>query len=620
MGPYRFKKDEKKVSVSENMYKGLPVSEGIALGKADIYISELAEIIPYRLKSGEAEQEIVRYREALNEVKQQLDESEQRIRRDIGDEEAEIIKSHMMIVDDPFFQEDVPRMVKEENLNAEFIILRGIRTFMEKFKTIEDEYLRERGKDIEDIGKRVIHRLLQLDTRKVLFNKRGVVFAHELTPSDTIHFDPRKIKGMVTEVGGETSHAAILARSMGVPTVVGVENILRRVRTNDRVIVDGNLGLVFINPKPSVVKEYKKIQEDYAAYRKELEKISILPSLTRDNIPFHLYSNIVKAPDVGVAIKYGAEGVGLFRTELPFLLSERLLTEDEQFSIYRTVAETLKEKEATIRTLDLGGDKFLPFQKIKREVNPFLGWRSIRISLEEVDVFKVQLRALLRASAYGKIRILYPMISSLEELRAVNQIFAEVKHEMWLRGVPYDKDIKTGVMIEVPSAAILIDKLAEETDFFSIGTNDLVQYTLAVDRDNEKVSDFYRPYNPAILWLIKRVADISKNSGRPCSVCGEIAGDPIYAVLLLGCGIRDLSMKSLSIPEVKRVLRSVTLKEARELVDKALQAGTPDEVSNLLEKHFVSIKDPRSGYEYTIFRSREVPEGAREEREVFERS
>ncbi len=610
MATYRLKKDEKKTSVSENMYKGLPVSEGIALGKADIYISELAEIIPFRLKSSEVEQEIVRYREALEEVKRQLMESEKRIRRDIGEEEAEIIKSHLMIVDDPFFQEDVPRMVREENLNAEFIILRGIRAFMEKFKNIEDDYLRERGQDIEDIGKRVIHRLLQLDTRKVLFNKRGIVFAHELTPSDTIHFDPKKIKGMVTEVGGETSHAAILARSMGVPTVVGVENILRRVRTNDRVIVDGNLGLVFINPKTSVVKEYKKIQEDYAAYRKELEKISRLPSVTLDNVPFRLFSNIVKAPDVGVAIKYGAEGVGLFRTELPFLLSERLLTEEEQFRIYRTVAEALKGKEVTIRTLDLGGDKFLPFQKIKREVNPFLGWRSIRISLEEVDVFKVQLRAILRASMYGKVRVLYPMISSIEELRAVNQIFGEVKHEMMLRGISYDKDIKCGVMIEVPSAAILSDKLIKETDFFSIGTNDLVQYTLAVDRDNEKVADFYRPYNPAILWLIKHVADVSMKAGKPCSVCGEIAGDPIYAVLLLGCGIRDLSMKSLSIPEVKRVLRSVTMREAKQLVEDALQAGTPDEVTRLLEKHFISVKDVRSGYEYTIFRSRAAARGA----------
>ncbi len=610
MTPYRLKKDKKKVSVSENMYKGLPVSEGIAFGKADIYISELAEIIPYRLKSGEVEREIVRYREALDEVKRQLEESERRIRWDIGEEEAEIIRSHLMIAEDPFFEKEVPRMVREENLNAEFIILRGIRAFMEKFKTIEDDYLRERGKDIEDIGKRVIHRLLQLDTRKVLFNKRGVVFAHELTPSDTIHFDPKKIKGMVTEVGGETSHAAILARSMGVPTVVGVENILRRVQTNDRVIVDGNLGLVFVNPKPSVVKEYKKIQQDYAAYRKELEKISVLPSVTLDQVPFHLYSNIVKAPDVGVAIKYGAEGVGLFRTELPFLLSERLLTEEEQFKIYQTVAETLEGKEATIRTLDLGGDKFLPFQKIKREVNPFLGWRSIRISLEEVDVFKVQLRAILRASAHGKVRVLYPMISSLEELRAVNEIFAEVKHELMLRGIPYDKDIKTGVMIEVPSAAILADKLIKETDFFSIGTNDLVQYTLAVDRDNEKVADFYRPYNPAILWLIKRVADISNEAGKPCSVCGEIAGDPIYAVLLLGCGIRDLSMKSLSIPEVKRVLRSVTLKEAEVLVEEALQAGTPDEVNALLKKNFISVKDVRSGYEYTIYRSHAASKGA----------
>ncbi len=610
MGPYRLKKDEKKVSVSENMYRGLPVSEGIAFGKADIYISELAEIIPYRLKNDEVEQEVTRYREALAEVRRQLEESEHRIRRDIGEEEAEIIRSHLMIADDPFFREEVPRMVEEEKLNAEFIILRGIRAFMEKFKHIEDDYLRERGKDIEDIGKRVIHRLLQLDTRKVLFNKRGVVFAHELTPSDTIHFDPKKIKGMVTEVGGETSHAAILARSMGVPTVVGVENILRRVKTNDRVIVDGNLGLVFINPKRSVVEEYKKIQEDYAAYRKELEKISKLPSVTLDNVPFHLYSNIVKAPDVGVALKYGAEGVGLFRTELPFLLSERLLTEEEQFTIYRTVAETLKGKEATIRTLDLGGDKFLPFQKIKREVNPFLGWRSIRISLEEVDVFKVQLRAILRASAYGKIRVLYPMISSVEELRAVNQIFAEVKHEMMLRGIPYDESIKTGVMIEVPSAAILADKLIKETDFFSIGTNDLVQYTLAVDRDNEKVADFYRPYSPAILWLIKRVAEIARGAGKPCSVCGEIAGDPVYAVLLLGCGIRDLSMKSLSIPEVKRVLRSVTMIEARGLVDEAIQAGTPDEVSALLEKNFISVKDVRSGYEYTIYRSKIASEGA----------
>jgi len=604
MAPYRLKKEEGKYSVSERMYHGLPVSEGIAFGKAEIYISELAEIIPYRLKPEEVEKEVVRYKEALAEVRKQMEEGERRIRKDIGDDEADIIKSHVMILDDLFFREEVPGLVLEEKLNVEFILLRGVKNIMKTFNTMEDKYLRERGKDIEDIGKRIIHRLLQLDTRKLLFNKRGVVFAHELTPSDTIHFNPQKIQAMVTEAGGETSHAAILARSMGVPTIVGVENILRHVKTGDEIIVDGNMGLVFVNPPPAVVVEYKKVQQDYAAYRKELVKISQLAPVTTDKETFHLYSNIVKAPDVGVAIKYGAEGVGLFRTELPFLLSDRLLTEEEQFNIYKTVAETLKGKEATIRTLDLGGDKFLPFQKINGEVNPFLGWRSIRISLEEVDVFKMQLRALLRASVFGKLRILYPMISSVEELRAVNQIFQEVQHELMLRGISFDEKIKTGVMIEVPSAAVLADKLIKETDFFSIGSNDLVQYTLAVDRDNEKVATFYQPFNPAVLWLIKRVADVSNKAGKPCSVCGEIAGDPVYAVLLLGMGIRDLSMKSLSLPEVKRVLRSVSIREAQAIAEEALEMGTPEEVNTLLGKNFRSVKDPGSGYEYTLFRSK----------------
>ncbi len=424
--------------------------------------------------------------------------------------------------------------------------------------------------------------LLQKEETRIAPDESIVLVAHNLTPSDTARVDRKKILGFATELGGETSHVSILARSMNLPAVIGVERLMRDVKNGDLVVVDGNSGIVYVNPPQRTVKSYLKLQAEFKVYIKKLTKERDLPSRTLDDVDLSLQVNISMMPDVHLALRYHCDGVGLFRTEMPFMIAGKLLTEEEQLQIYKTVVQSLKGKPVTIRTLDLGGDKFLPFREMETEGNPFLGWRSIRISLQERDVFKQQLRAILRASRYGRVRIMYPMISSLEEITEIRHVLEECKDELREKKIAFDDNIQTGIMIEVPSAAIIADRLIRYTDFFSIGTNDLIQYTLAVDRNNEKVAKFYQPLNPAMLRLLQGTIRAANNAGKPVSLCGEMAGSPMYTPILIGLGLRQFSMSPSMLMEVKERVRAVRVSECEDIAQQAMGMDSSDHIRELL--------------------------------------
>ena len=583
-----------KANVADTLYRGIAVSEGIAIGNAVLIESPWDEVVQFYV--ADLEHEVTRYRAALAEVENQLIECRNRVRTEIGDDEAEIFEAHLSILKDPFFQKEVVQLIKDLKLNAEHLLKEGVDRLAVTFREMKNPYFQQRIDDIHDVAIRMLKVLLQTEEVTLSATDPVILVAHKLTPSDTARMDRGQVLGFVTEMGGSTSHVAILARSMGIPAIVGVEKLMKQVKNGDTIIVDGNTGIVYIDPPEDVVKGYRKRQRQMNTYWMRLTEEACLPAITEDEVPIQLNANISMTADVSLAVQYAADGIGLFRTELPFLISGKLLSEEEQFRIYKTIVESMEGKEVTIRTLDLGGDKFLPFQSVEKESNPFLGWRSIRIFLQEQDVFKAQLRAILRASHYGKTRILYPMISSLQEIQEIGGLVDEIKDDLRKEGIPFDENIQCGIMVEIPSAAIIADRLIEHTDFFSLGTNDLIQYTLAVDRNNEKVAKFYQPLNPAILRLIKMTIDAANKAGKPVSVCGEIAGNPIYTALLLGLGLRSLSMSPLMLPEVKERVRAIKIKECESLAEKALFHDTDTEINELLW-----------GYHQTVNKKQTVP-------------
>jgi len=569
-------------NVVEGLMRGIPVSEGIAIGKVRILESPWDEVAELSLKKGKVEKEVKRYQEAFKEVSQQLVECRDRVQREIGDDESRIFDTHLTILNDAFFQKDVPEAIRSELKNAEFVLKQGMQAYDQSFQKMDNDYFRLRIDDIRDVAVRILRILLQSEEIKYSTKEPVILISHNLTPSDTARIDKEHVFGFATELGGETSHASILARSMGIPAEVGIERLMKHAHNGDTIIVDGNAGIVYLDPPKRVIKGYEKRRQQFSIYWKRLSEDVAHPSITLDGIPIALQANIAMTADVSLAVRYQAEGIGLFRTELPFLIAGRLLTEDEQLKLYKTVTETMKGKVVTIRTLDLGGDKFLPFQDVEQEHNPFLGWRSIRIFLQEKDVFKTQLRAILRASQFGKVRIMFPMISSLAEIMAINDVLEESKESLRSEGIPFDEDIETGIMVEVPSAAILADRFIQDVDFFSIGTNDLIQYTLAVDRNNEKVAQFYQPLNPAILALIYNTIQAAKMEKKHVSLCGEMAGNPLYTGMLLGFGLNQFSMSPLMLPEVKERIRAVSIKECEELARKVLVMTSAEEIERSL--------------------------------------
>ncbi len=569
-------------SLATGLLKGIPVSEGIAIGKVWVLESSWDEVVEKPIEPEMVESEIKRYQHAFKDVAQQLVDCRDRVQKEIGDDEAEIFKAHLSILKDNFFQTEIPKSIEAQKRNSEFLLKQGLEKYEERFQQIENDYFRERFDDIKDVATRVLRVLLQSEEVKLPVSEPCILVAHSLTPSDTARIDKEFVLGFATELGGQTSHASILARSMGLPAVVGVDRLMKIASEGKTIVVDGNSGIIYVDPPQRVIKGYQKRQQQFNAYWKKLAKESELESITTDGCPISLQANVAMTADVSMAVRYRADGIGLFRTELPFLIAGRLLSEEEQFQIYRTVVEAMGEKIVTIRTMDLGGDKFLPFQEVEQERNPFLGWRSIRISLQEVDVFKAQLRAILRASHHGNVRILFPMISSLEEIGEIQLVMDKTKDELRKEGIPFDESIPSGIMIEVPSTAILIDQFVKYTDFLSIGTNDLIQFTLAVDRNNEKVAGFYKPTNPAILRLIERCAAAAHLSNKPISICGEMAGNPLYTSILLGFGLTQLSMSPLMLPEVKERVRAVSMTECEQLAEDILQQESTQDIDAML--------------------------------------
>ncbi len=540
---------------SEIILKGIPVSEGITYGKISLYRSELEAGNTYSINPEQVSDELEKYFSALHEVSLQFMEKQNRIARDLGTEQAEIYDAYRLILEDPFFQQEIPAALKKELTNSESVILDKLRQFEQKFAEITDEYLKERIYDIRGVSRRIIQQLSQVDTHFEIFeNQNTILIAKEITPVDTVYFQHKFLKGIVTEFGGKTSHAAILAHSLEIAALVGVENLTRYVKKNSWAIIDSYRGILVVNPSDKTKNTYQKKLGDLEKRKKRLKKIIPKPLPIITDTQIKLMATINDENEIELANKYLADGVGLYRTELQFISKGRFLNEDEQYQLYKKLLSSFSEQEVIIRLLDMGGDKFLPLAKEHEDPNPFLGWRSIRILLSEKDILRTQLRALFRSSKFGKLKIMIPMVSSLEDVLSIKSVMTEVAKD-------FDdsvKNIPVGIMVEIPSVAIEIDKILPQVDFASIGTNDLVQYLLAVDRNNEKVADYYQPLNSAVLKLIEKVAASGKKLNKQISICGEIAGETLYTPLLLALGIYNLSVHPALLPKIKNVLLNLS--------------------------------------------------------------
>jgi phosphotransferase system enzyme I (PtsI) len=570
--------------LGEKLMKGIAASPGVAVGKVCIHKDTFSHVPTCTIEDNQIGFEVQKLKKATEEVKEAIRRDYDNIRRQLaygGYGDAEIFATHLSILEDSHFLSEVFEKIATQRINAAAAVLLQIRRFEEAFSKIEDTYLKERILDIRDIGKRLIESLTGPVEFDCPFDEAVIIAGVELTPKDTVQFKRERVLAFITEQGGRESHAAILARSMGIPAVLGVEGLLSRTERGDFLIVDGNLGFVVVNPPEEVIQEYHRSQERIKARRKDLERLIPFPAETMDGQRFKLMANIGNMMDLEFATHYQADGVGLFRTELPFIIGDHFLSEEEQFQIYRKVVEKMNPTEVTIRTLDFGGDKFLV--SLRPEKNPFLGYRSTRAFLKEGQMLKAQLTAIFRAGAYGKVKILFPMVSNIEEVRQLRGLVKEVEDELVSQQVGFGKGIPIGVMVEVPSLAIMALKLMKEVDFVSIGTNDLVQFTLAVDRDNDLVNYLYQPLNPSVLWLIKNVVEAGTAYGKSVAICGEIAGDPSYFPLLYGLGLREFSVAPVSILEIKEMARLVTKEKASHIANKALEMDSSEEIEHLLE-------------------------------------
>ena len=569
--------------MSKIIQKGIIASPGIKIGKAVVYYGDEVKVPKYIVSENQLDAEIQRFEEAIERTKQEILEIQQKITDDNFNDIADIFSTHLMALEDPLFIDKARKRIRSELKNAEWVINDISIDLINTLAKIDDEYLRERIIDISDINKRIIG---NLQKRKKInmsdINEDAIIIAPDLTPSETALLNRKYVLAFVTAHGGKTSHTAIMARSMDIPAMVGVDEITSHVKTGDMLIVDAIHGKIIINPSEAEIEEYNRYRNDIIEIEHELAKITSLPSQTLDNIEIFLYGNLEMPVEMDIIKNHGAQGIGLFRSEFLFL-DKGLPDEETQYMQYKKVTEYFFPHPVTIRTLDYGGDKLSDFMKNYRELNPFLGCRSIRFSLKHPDIFRTQMRAILRSSAHGKVKIMYPMISTLDELLKAREITHEAMRELDSQGIKYDKKVEMGIMIEVPSAVITADILAEHSDFFSIGTNDLVQYLLAVDRVNENVADLYNPLNIAVLRYLKTIASISMSTGTPVSICGEIAGDPKYTMLLLGLGYRELSMSTKNMYQVKRIIRSVTVEECEDFSRSLLSMKKTDEIEQTVD-------------------------------------
>jgi phosphotransferase system enzyme I (PtsI) len=564
----------------EIRFEGAGVSPGIAHGKIHVVRDDMDDVLRYRIAPSQVGDEIGRFEAALIQTRMQILEMQQRIAESIGAKDAAIFDAHLLVVEDRTLIDEVLRKLETDLCNVEWVFQEVATRYAETLSKIDDPYLRERALDIQDVTKRVIRNLQGKAPKKFLgLSEPHILIAHNLTPSDTASMKREHVLGIATDLGSRTSHTAIMARSLGIPAIVGLHDITTKLETGRFVLLDGTDGLLIVDPVPETLAHYADIESKRARVVAKLKELRETSSTTRDGRHIVLSANIELPEDVDAVAANGAEGIGLYRTEFLYLNRDTLPTEEEQYEIYRKVAERVQPNPLIIRTFDLGGDKLAPGTvDITDEQNPFLGWRAIRFCLENVEIFKTQLRAILRASAVGNVKIMFPMISGLDELRGAIAVLAECKKELSSSKVDIGEEIEVGAMIEIPSAAISANVLAREADFFSIGTNDLIQYTLAVDRVNEKIAHLYEPTHPAVLRLLKVIADAAHANNIWVGVCGEMAGDVALIPLLLGLGMDELSASATLVPQVKRAVQSLAMPECRELVDVALNLDTGSEI------------------------------------------
>lgn len=568
------------------MYKGTGASPGIALGRA--LVIEHSELVIEKKTIENIDEEIQKLESAVKVSKEELTKVKEKALAELGEHEAEIFEAHLLVLEDPELIGSAISKIRDEKVNADYALNEIKEMFVAMFESMDNEYMRERAADIKDVTNRVLRHILGIKVVDLAgLDEEVVLIAHDLTPSDTATMNKNMVLGFLTDIGGRTSHTAIMARTLEIAAVVGLNDITKKVKDGDYIVFNGDTGEVIVNPDEETKAKYASLKEEFEEYRKSLELLKGQASITTDGRHVELAGNIGSPNDVEGLIKNDAEGVGLYRTEFLYMDKEDSFpTEEEQYEAYKAVLEGMNNKPIVIRTLDIGGDKELPYFEMEAEMNPFLGYRAIRLCLDRKDIFKTQLRALYRASVHGKLRIMFPMISSLEELLDAKEVIKEVLKELDAENIAHSNDVEVGMMIEIPSAAVISDVLAKHVDFFSIGTNDLIQYTCAVDRMNQKISHLYNQFNPAVLRLIKMVIDNAHKEGKWVGMCGESAGDQRMIPILLGFGLDEFSMSPISILPARKLITSLSYADMQKFADEVLAMGTAKEIKEYVDKTF----------------------------------
>jgi len=583
----------KKMFKKQEIIKGIPASPGIAIGKAYVISDDIFHVEKRSIKEAELSDEIKRLEEALLKTKKEIQEIQKKMAKEMGAKYADIFDMQLMLLEDRVLLEEVIERLRKELVGVEYIFYNVLVKYKKALSKLDDSYLKERAQDIDDFGRRVLKNLMGKEVPRLKqLKEKSIIVAHDLSPSDTAVLDKEKVLGFVMEVGGPTTHTAIMAKSFEIPAVVGAENATLKINTGQEIIVDGTAGVVIVNPSSETIQEYKEKRIILKSKIERLLKLKDLESKTKDGTKVAIMANIELPYEVNSALDHGADGIGLYRTEYLYLNRPDLPSEEEQYQAYKLVTLQMAPKPVVIRTLDLGGDKFVSQLNIPYEINPFMGWRAIRFCLARPDVFKVQLRALLRASVHGDLRIMFPMISSVEEVKEIRKILREVMEELDRDEIPYNRDIKIGVMIETPSAALICDHFKGIVDFFSIGTNDLIQYSIAVDRGNEKIAYLYDPAHPGVLRLIERIITTSGKIGISVAMCGEMAGDVLFFPLLLGFGLREFSVSPLVIPELKMVASHIDITQAESLAEEVRNMESGSEVREFLKQKIKELLGP----------------------------
>jgi phosphotransferase system enzyme I (PtsI) len=572
------------------MISGILASPGIAFGKALLLKEDEIVINQGKISADQIDAEINRFLEARTKSAAQLEAIKTMAGRTFGEEKEAIFEGHIMLLEDEELEGDIRSFIKDNKATADKAVYEVIEQYAKMMADLDDPYLRERATDFRDIGTRLVKNVLGIAVVNLsTIDEEVILVAKDLTPSETAQINLKYVLGFVTDIGGRTSHTSIMARSLELPAIVGTNDITERVNNGEMLILDAINNQIIINPTAEQLNEAKQFQAQFQAEKDELAKLKDLPAITLDGHQVEVCANIGTVKDTEGAIRNGAEGVGLYRTEFLFMDRDALPTEDEQFKAYKEVAEAMPDQPIIVRTMDIGGDKELPYMNFPKEMNPFLGWRAVRIFFDREDIMHAQLRAILRASAFGKLRIMFPMIISVEEFRSLKATVEKLKAELRTEGKAFDESIEVGIMIETPAAAVMAHHLAKEVDFFSIGTNDLTQYTLAVDRGNEMISAMYNPLSPSVLTLIKMVIDASHDNGKWTGMCGELAGDERATLLLLGMGLDEFSMSSISVPRIKKLIRNTNFEDVKAMADQALSYATAAEIEACVD-NFIKQK------------------------------